>query len=100
MPRIPEAVLHSRLATLYLTYSESSAPEVKYFIGLGATNIKPMSEKHPSRKFQITLRSLAKLMTNRYTECCGAAQTNTRSKLAQNTSHASLYCQYNADFIF
>ena len=43
-----------------------------------ATNIKPTMENRPCRKFQITLRSLVELMTNRYTEWDGAEQTNNR----------------------
>ena len=40
--------------------------------------LNPRRENHPCRKFQITLSSLAELMTNRYTEWDGAEQTNNR----------------------
>lgn len=47
-------------------------------ISFGASNIKPISGKHPCRKYQITLRRLVEITTNSYTERDAAQRTNTR----------------------
>lgn len=74
---IPNAVHRSRFANFFLIDSITSAPKM-LDISFGASNIKPISGKHPCRKYQITLRRLVEITTNSYTERDAAQRTNTR----------------------